>query len=459
MRTGSPSHTHCISTRIILGFINWNSTIIQVEYIIDNTNLEHLKTMSNRNNLIFLIIFQGLIALYYSGSNFLGNINSAIPLSPLDQNHHMKAGDHFSQFYRYSLFKNNLERGYFPYYSGYQYNISSSSPSFTEGLIFFPFSFLNGLLGFIVGDILSYNLILLSSYILTSLSIYFLVFYITKSPLASLVSSVFLATVPFRTSFLYGEMVYGIDICLLPLPILFTELALTTQQKKYFFLVGLSLFFLATANFQSFYWFVFLTWPYFLLRLVTFTRLESISTKGKMVMMSYVMPGLIAAGGYLIFVYFMMKGSVLHSGQEVDEVLVYTPDLTNLFQKYNGNEKNLYLGWTLPVVLLVVMGWGYLHLWCRNLTTSMERLFFYTFFPLFVISYIFCFGPNIDKFIGFPFYQWMFEHIPGFSGTRTTGRIMAVVIVNYAIILGISMSIIERILRKFNFNKFRLVVT
>jgi len=414
--------------------------------------------MISKRLLFSIIGIQLFIALFYSGSNFLQHIDTAIALSPSDQNYYMKAGDHFEQFYRYSLFKSNIERGYFPYYSGYQYNITADSPDFTEGLVFFPFSFLNGVLSFIVGDILSYNLILLLSYVLAGLSIYFLVFYITRSVLASIIASIFFSTVPFRTSFLYGEMVYGVDACLLPLPIIFTELALATRQKRHFFLLGLSFFLLTTANFQAFYWFVLLTFPYFLLRLTNFLRLESISIRNKILLISYVIPGAVAACIYLIFVYFLMKGGVLKTGQEFNEVLVYAPDVINLFQKYSGNEKNLYLGWTLPVVLLAMPIIWYFYRKNHNIITPTEKTFLYMFFPLFIISYIFCFGPNIDKFLDVSIYKWMFYHIPGFNGTRTPGRIMAVVIVHYAILLGIMLSIIERILCKFKFQRLRFIM-
>ncbi len=399
-------------------------------------------SISNRNMIFIAILLYGIIGLFYSGTNFINHINTAIALSPLDQNYYMKAGDHFEQFYRYSLVKNNLERGNFPYYSGYQYNITNDSNNFTEGLIFFPFSLINGMLSFIVGDILSYNIMLLLSYVFTGLSAYLLVFYITKSSVASLVAGTFLVTVPFRTSFLYGQMVYGIDVCLLPLPILFTELALTTQKRRYYFLVGLSFFFLATANFQSFYWFVFLTWPYFLLRLISFINLRNIEIRHKLTLMTYMLPGLIAAIFYLIFIYFLLKGSVLHSGQAFAEVSVYAPNINNMFTVYNGNEKNLYLGWTLSLVILVLI----LSLIFRNIVSSLEKFFFYVFFVIFLLSYMFCFGPNIDIYSGSNFYKWLFENIPGFSGTRTPGRIMVVVVVSYAILIGISVHFFQKFL-------------
>ena len=76
----------------------------------------------------------------------------------------------------------------------------------------------------------------------------------TKSTPAGIVSGLFLTIVPFRTSFLYGEMVYGVDAVMLPLLIYATERAKETGRPQYFFAVGLILFLTLTANFQLFYW-------------------------------------------------------------------------------------------------------------------------------------------------------------------------------------------------------------
>ncbi|MCK9467345.1 MAG: hypothetical protein M0P94_03380 [Candidatus Absconditabacterales bacterium] len=78
----------------------------------------------------------------------------------------MAPGDCYEQFHRYSLVKNNFYRGRFPYDSSYQYNLDRNNIFFNEGLVFFPFSLINGIVSFFFGDIISYNIMAILFYIL-----------------------------------------------------------------------------------------------------------------------------------------------------------------------------------------------------------------------------------------------------------------------------------------------------
>jgi hypothetical protein len=43
---------------------------------------------------------------------------------------------------------------------------------------------------------------------------------------------------------------------------------------------------------------------------------------------------------------------------------------------------------------------------------------------VFVISYLFCFGPNLDSILNVKIYRWYFDHIPEANCIRTPGRLM-----------------------------------
>ena len=369
-----------------------------------------------------------LIGLWYSGGQYLSNFSSAIPVAPVGAGMgHMIPGDHHEQFYRYSLVYENLKRGRWPYYSGYQF----ATKDFTEGLIFFPFTAVSGALAFLVGPILAYNILGLLSYIFVGLSGFFLAAKLTGSRVAGLVVGVFLATIPFRTAFLYSQMVYGVDLLFVPLTIYLVESAKKNLDARSFFFLGIVLFLTITANFQLFYWAMFVLVPYFLISGASIAR-SFWQQNGRGVGSTlYALPGLLACSFYGIFVIRLVGDSVLDGGQAWAEVVYFAPQFSDLLSQFNGNERTVYFG----VTALLVLPWALLV--CLGVVKveshqNMIRLFF----SLFVLSLVLIFGPAIDDVFSVKFYQWLFETIPGVDGTRTTGRIMSVSSVLFAVLLG-----------------------
>lgn len=373
-------------------------------------------------------LFLLCVGLFYSGWSFISHLKDGIATgSVVGSVDHMRPGDHHEQFYRYSLVYENLVRGNMPYFTGYQY----ASTDFTEGLIFFPFTAIVGLLSFVFGPILSYNLLLIFSYVFVGLAGYYMVKQITKSTAAGFVSGLFLATVPFRTSFLYGQMLFGVDAVMIPLLIYIIERAKETGLSRYFFLIGLLMFLMVTANFQLFYWAMLLLSPYFLYAIFFYFHNSNITTIVKIKGATWLIPGLIGCLIYGIYVFLLMKNSALQGGQNFNELLNYTPELYRLFIKFNGNEKNVYLGLT----ALLVLPWTLLPL-LRYRSTMSRSPYIPLFFALFIIGMWLVFGPFIDLATKLPIYRWLFDHVPGINGTRTTGRLMSVVVIFYAILLG-----------------------
>lgn len=394
--------------------------------------------------LILVCLIQMLIALFYSGSNFLIHIFDTIHSSPVGGSvQFMTPGDQFEQFTRYNLVKYNIERGHWLYYLGYIYNFDNIT--FSEGMTFFPFSFIGSLLAFLSSNIFSYNLMAIISYLLIGITMYLLAYNITNNHIGSLIASVFISAVPFRTSFLYGEMVYGLDMSLLPLPILFTELGLKRRKKRYFFLFGLSVLFLVTSNFQMTYFFAIFTFPYFLYRGYQLIKSKEIKLNQKMGYFSLAFIGIIISIIYIILIAKFLHNSGLQNGQNLSEVLFYSPSFKNIFSVYNGNEKNVYLGFSFIFVII----WLIFLPWQKDY--NKKELEFVKFFaPMFLISYILCFGPNIDRITNTKIYLWIYNNIPYWNSTRTTGRIMSVASFYYAILLSI---VISTIAKKLSFFK------
>lgn len=382
------------------------------------------------------------IGLFYSGWTYLSHINDAIAFNPIANNvQHMIPGDHHEQFYRYSLFYENITRWRMPYYTGYQF----ASTEFTEGLIFFPFSAIVGLMTFVFGSILSYNLMLLFSYVFVGLAGYYMVKEMTKSIAGGMVAGIFLATVPFRTTFLYGEMVFGVDAVMIPLLIYFIERARKEKLPQQFFVVGLIMFFTITANFQLFYWAILLLIPYFLYAMTSYYHSfeTDYNWQARIRPALWIIPGAVLCIAYGIYIYVTVNcGSVLSSGKDVRELFFYAPEPYRLF-RLGGHEKNVYLG----VTALFVLPWALVTTLLYH-SGKEHALRILLFLFMFIIGMLCIFGITIDTAINIPVYQWLFEHLPGVNGTRTTGRIMAVVMVLYTVLLGFFISSLVGYLRK-----------
>ena len=385
--------------------------------------------------LSFLVLFYLATGCLYSGKTFLANITTAIPYMPVGNSLlHMRAGDHFEQFYRYTLVKSNIEHGHNLYHSGYQYNIEEEK--FTEGLVFFPFSFLTSMLAFVTGDILAYNIMLLLSYVFSGLAIFFLLFTITGHRVSSFIASVFFTLLPFRTSFLYGEMVYGMEMCLLPLPILFFEKFFQSKKIIYVALSGFLFFFLLTANMQLFYFYSLFTFPYFIIRSYHFFSDRNIAIKFKLISISVFIVSLIPVISYIFYIkYFLLDTSGLATGQTWSELLIYSPEFYNMFNKFNGNEKNIYIGLTIILMFCTTIYYGLKNLF--NIASELEQKIILIFMPCFIMSYTLCFGPNLDRYLHFDIYKLFFDYMPFWNSSRTPGRIMGVSGFLYTILLGI----------------------
>ena len=206
--------------------------------------------------LLVAIVF-ALIGLWYAGSDFAAGFATALPSFPAGGGTaFMSAGDHFEQFYRHTLPYHNGMRGLPLYYSGYEYALGQTSP-FYEGWIFLPFSLLTSALAIFIGPIAAYNLVAVLSFSLCGMFGYLLGREVGNGHrLAGYGAAALIALLPFRVSFLFGEMVYATDTALLPLALFAFVRFVNVQTWRWSGLFFLSAFLLSAANFALFYWFI-----------------------------------------------------------------------------------------------------------------------------------------------------------------------------------------------------------
>ena len=390
----------------------------------------------------FVFALALLLGALYSGTNFFAHFTDAIPQHPKGGGlGFMTPGDQFEQLNRYTMAGTNLLRGRNPYYQAYQYNAIKGAPEFTEGLVGFPFSFAGGLLAVPFGDAAAFNLLVLLSYPLAAVCGFLLCYRVSGDPLASCVACLILVTLPFRTAFLYGELVYGIDMCLLPLAIYLYEGFLekgTVRSSAWF---GLCLFCAATANIQSTYFFLLLGSPYFAISLFLARRGAPQQWRRTLAVL---VAACAPAGIYLLYV----KNLIDHSGKGVlprsyDEVLNFAPGWEHMWHVFSGNERSVMIGFPLLIVLGLLFYTGASPLMAAS--RPAERRIWLILGPMFVASYLACLGPAVDRLLHLPLYREFFFKFPGGSATRTPGRIMAVAGCFFMVLFALALA---RILRR-----------
>lgn len=392
-------------------------------------NILSSRPLSKYATVVTLLFIYLGIGTFYSGEQFFSNMSTAVPRNPSgggDEPQFMVPGDHFQQLYRYSLPRHNMKKGRPLYESGYQYNLTSEGVAFNEGWMFFPFSLLHSLFAIVFGDVVSYNLIALISFPLVGGAMYLLVFWLTRSHPAALLSSLVLALLPHRTSFLFSEMVYGVDLMWPPLIVLFFEKSIRTLVPCYILVFGVCLLLYATSNFQAFYLFSLFSLPYFVGRSIQVLMEPDFPMASKLRTVGLVLLALLPVLLYLYHIGNLLGASGLSSGQSYIETQFYSPLPINAAQVWSGNEKTVYLGWpllTVPILLIVFGVTVSLRRVGVNLPRSDTTIFLLSG-VVFVISYLFCFGPNLDSILNVNIYRWYFDHIPGANSTRTPGRLM-----------------------------------
>lgn len=387
-----------------------------------------------------LFIYLG-IGSFCTGEQFFSNISCAVPRASSgggESPRFMFYGDHFEQLYRYSLPMHNFRRGRPLYESGYQYNLDSKREAFSEGWVFFPFSFIHLLLAPLFGDVASFNLIALFSFPLVGGAMFLLVFWLTRSYPASLLSSLILVLLPHRTTFLFSEMVYGVDLMWPPLVVLFFEKSLRSLAPRHIFVFGIFLLLYATSNFQAFYLFSLFSLPYFSVRSFQVFFQADFSVRNKLRFVGLVFVALLPVVSYLLYIRTLLGASGLSKGQDYSAAQFFSPSPINAVQVFSGNEKAVYLGWPLLIVLILLIVVGAVAYFrrvdiklpkCDANVVILSGL-------VFVISYLFSFGSNLDAVLNVNIFHWYFDHVPLANCVRTPGRLMCTAGFYFALFFG-----------------------
>jgi hypothetical protein len=379
-----------------------------------------MKRFSQSHHLV-LAVFAVLLGLYLGGQKFVEHFHDGVPYAPVGGGvSFMRDGDHLQQLYRYSLVRHNLDRGHTPYFSGYQFALGSDQKTpHDEGWIFFPFSLLSALLGAIFGDTAAFNLMIVLSFVFAASGAYCLAYWVAGERFPAIIVSLWFSGLWMRTSFAFNELVFAVEVGLIPLIIYLFEYGREHHQNKVALaFLGLSVAGLAFANFGLLYWVIVLGSPYFIFRGVEWAMSNRRAPAVFVLSLWPVMPGLLLAGVNVAYVSKLISSSTLGGGQAYSEIAGYAPTGGQLLARYGGNEFTLYYGLLAIVAVLVLLA-GWLQ---PKIRRHPARMLIVACTIAGVFGLLLSFGPNLKALLGFDAYRFIFDYVPGAKGTRTTGR-------------------------------------
>ena len=164
----------------------------------------------------------------------------------------LTAGDHLQTYYWFWLLKDNLFGQSSLFTNPYEFIVSGRP--LTGGYVQFPFSLLFLPLS-VFGDVEAHNLLIILSFPMTGLAMYYLLRQWVSSRAAALVGAVIFCSAPVRQAQLFSGHINGYIYFLLPLFLFFFEKGYREDRPWFFFPAGLCLLSLAPMEPHLVYYF------------------------------------------------------------------------------------------------------------------------------------------------------------------------------------------------------------
>jgi hypothetical protein len=286
------------------------------------------------------------------------------------------------------------------------------------GLWWFPFSLIF-LFAKIFGNyVLSYNTVVILSFLISAAGEYLLVLKLSKNERISIIAGILYAIAPFRVAqFSVGHM-EGIVSSLLPFVFYFIEEAYSKMNGRYTLVAGVVLFLVSFSEWHLTYYLIIFGSLLLFARAVEYLRKDHMTFDSIKRVSIVTIPVLLLICASVLWIFLSKDAVTGGSGERnIYEIRYYTPSINDFFTKINpNNERAVYLGYI--AVGLVILGVLY----------SFSKRSFLVYAIILVVSLIIALG------VDFPFrqvslYQLFYDFLPYFKNLRLPGRVIAVSLV------------------------------
>ena len=332
-------------------------------------------------------------------------------------------GDYLQMYYQLWLMHDAVLSQNAPLFSNiYEFAVTSFPKDLM--LYYFPVSAPFLIAGIFCSSIISYNVLILSSFVITGIVSFLLILlYVERWP-AALAGSLVYTLAPYRLASLIAGNPNGFTFFLLPLMVLFLERMMRKRNALEALWAGICLLSMGVADPHMIYY-VFLFFPvFFIWRRVFDTalsgrgRIKAVFKRGfsdLLLLIPFIVFACITVGYLMYMKSIILDTTTVEGGRTLQEVRLYSPLLADLFRRTNPNSSTIvYPGFA--AVLLAVFG-----IWSAFTRNRKQWAAICFFGVMFIVATWLSFGPNI----AFPpLYKICYKLIPHFNYIRQTSKIM-----------------------------------
>ncbi|MCX6353893.1 MAG: hypothetical protein NTZ78_03175 [Candidatus Aureabacteria bacterium] len=387
--------------------------------------------------LILAVLFSYPLVFYFRS----GMPYSFMPVPELELQRQYP-GDYIQLLYRFWLFGQAFS-GKTPFFSNaYEFSTPLTPPMFTtQGiplscifLIFTPW-----------GTIFAYNVLIILSFLAAGIAMALLVYEVTRSRNAAAACGFLYSCIPFRMGHLFGGHAGGFAYFLMPLMVYFLERSWREISEQtpgwrgrsggWGFAVGLCALCTAIVELQLVFYMGLLVVLYIGCRCIEIWARNGLRTAVRSAWLpvaGMAIPAAIAAVYVLWVKMHILNTSIMGEGRPLGTVQMYSPMLRDIFSKNSNAEKNIYLGF-LPLAGAIYGALMRRKEIRRGRAETGALLWFYFWGLLFALCYLLSLGTTLERYL--PLYSFLHSRIPFFSYTRTSSRILCLVLMPFFLFL------------------------
>ncbi|MBI1893665.1 MAG: hypothetical protein HYS14_06105 [Candidatus Rokubacteria bacterium] len=341
-------------------------------------------------------------------------------------------GDYLQFYYHLWLFADTV-RGQTPWFQDpYEFAVpQATSPPRTY---FVPLSLIY-LVFFPLGGIAAYNLLVLSTFVLSGLAGYLFALRLVHTPGPAVLAGVVFALAPYRLGSLLGGHPTGFAFFFLPLILLALDHAVRERSWGGSVAAGLLTLTLPAVE-PHFLYLLCLILPFYLLVRGMPGRVQAAPTgeavralAGRVLVLLPFALGLVGAVTMMLYVKKrVLDLSIVRAGRTLQEIRLFSPTFEDLWTRWNVSAtEQIYPGLLAVLLAGVGVGWGLLN---RKRDPQARRVVLF-FLVLFLLAELLSLGPRTAV----PLYDLAYRIVPFFAFLRQTSKFQVLALLALAVLV------------------------
>jgi len=403
--------------------------------------------MKSRWQIHIIVLLLFLVIATIQIFPLLGKFTTGIPYThapvPGTEVSEIGPADALQLYYKFWLFKDSII-GRTPLLSdNYKFSIEENHKQFSLQL--FPLSLLFLLFSF-GGGAFAYNMTIVATSVLAGFSAYLLAAYLTRKQAAGVIAGLVFMLIPFKYAQTLGGHPNGFLFFLVPLGLYFFERGYRESRISYGIYSGLCLLALGLTEFHIIYYSAIFYGLYVPFRFIFPSGKGALYRKRLNRMLRTVVPMIICLSIFGLYIlvkqHTMIKKSVAGEGRSYKEILLYSPRIRDITDRFHENaEKYLYPGMLAAAMAVTAFLLSLLPSSRKGAKPNQKEQRSIAIFMAGTLAFslILALGPNGDRRF-FGIYKFLYKNLPFFNYPRVPGRIFILTITALATLVGFAVA-------------------